>query len=40
LRRWAEEPGVDRWSGSFPSEQAALGWAAVDALARQYVADG
>ena len=40
LRRWAEEPGVDRWSGSFPSERAALGWAAVDALARQYVADG
>ncbi len=40
LRRWAEAPGVDRWSGTFPSEQAAMGWAAVDALARRYVTDG
>ena len=40
LRRWAEAPGVDRWSGTFPSEQAAMGWAAVDALARRYVKDG
>jgi hypothetical protein len=40
LRRWAEAPGVDRWSGTFPSEQAAMGWAAVDALARRYVKEG
>lgn len=40
LKRWAEAPGVDRWSGSFPSEKAAMGWAAVDALARRYVKDG
>ena len=25
LRRWAEEPGVDRWEGTFPSEDAAEG---------------
>ena len=40
LRRWVDEPGVDRWDGTFPSEQAAEGWAAVDALARRYVAEG
>ena len=40
LRRWAAEPGVDRWEGTFPSEDAAQAWAAVDALARRYVADG
>ena len=36
LRRWAEEPGVDRWEGTFPSEEAAQAWAAIDALAQQY----
>ena len=40
LRRWAEEPGVDRWEGTFPSEEAARAWAAVDALAQRYVTDG
>ncbi|HET6969185.1 MAG TPA: HNH endonuclease signature motif containing protein [Ornithinibacter sp.] len=40
LRRWVQEPGVDRWEGTFPSEQAAEGWAAVDALARRYVEQG
>ena len=40
LRRWADEPGVDRWEGTFPSEDAARAWAAIDALARRYVADG
>jgi hypothetical protein len=40
LMRWAEEPGVDRWEGTFPSEDAAEGWAAVDALAQRYVAEG
>ena len=40
LRRWVEEPGVDRWEGTFPSEDAAQAWAAIDALARRYVADG
>ena len=40
LRRWVEEPGVDRWEGTFPSEDAAKAWAAIDALARQYVNDG
>ncbi|GAA4407885.1 hypothetical protein GCM10023168_24450 [Fodinibacter luteus] len=40
LRRWAEEPGVDKWEGTFPSEEAAQAWAAIDALAQQYVADG
>ena len=40
LRRWVEEPGVDRWEGTFPSEDAAKAWAAIDALARRYVADG
>ena len=40
LRRWVEEPGVDRWEGTFPSEDAARAWAAIDALARRYVADG
>jgi hypothetical protein len=40
LERWATEPGVDTWHGTFPSEEAALAWAAVDALAQRYVADG
>ncbi len=40
LRRWVDEPGVDRWEGTFPSQDAAKAWAAVDALAHQYVADG
>ena len=40
LRRWADEPGVDKWEGTFPSEEAARAWAAIDALARQYVSDG
>ena len=40
LRRWVDEPGVDRWEGTFPSEDAAQAWAAIDALARQYVTDG
>ena len=31
---------MDRWEGTFPSEDAAKAWAAIDALARQYVADG
>ena len=40
LRRWVDEPGVDHWEGTFPSEEAAQAWAAIDALARQYLADG
>ena len=40
LRRWVSEPGVDRWEGTFPSEDAATAWAAVDALAHRYVKDG
>ncbi len=40
LRRWAEEPGVDRWEGTFPSEDAARAWAAIDARAHELVADG
>ena len=40
LRRWVDEPGVDHWEGTFPSEEAARAWAAIDALARQYVVDG
>ena len=40
LRRWAEEPGVDKWEGTFPSEDAARAWSAIDALAQQLVADG
>ena len=39
LQRWAEEPGVDRWVGTFPSEEAAQAWAAIDALAQRYVAE-
>ena len=39
LRRWVDEPGVDRWEGTFPSEEAARAWAAIDALARRYVAE-
>ena len=40
LRRWVGEPGVDRWEASFPSEDAARAWAAIDARARDLVADG
>ncbi|HSO65186.1 MAG TPA: HNH endonuclease signature motif containing protein, partial [Ornithinibacter sp.] len=39
LRRWVDEPGVDRWEGTFPSEEAAQAWAAIDALAHRYVAE-
>ncbi len=39
LRRWVAEPGVDRWEGTFPSEDAATAWAAIDALAHRYVKD-
>ncbi|QKE85296.1 HNH endonuclease signature motif containing protein [Arthrobacter sp. NEB 688] len=40
LRRWADEPGVDTWLGTFPSEEACAAWAAVDTLAQRYVEDG
>ncbi len=40
LRRWVDEPGVDTWLGTFPSEEARGAWAAIDALAQRYVDDG
>ena len=40
LERWVDEPGVDTWHGTFPSEEACAAWAAIDALAQQYVTDG
>ena len=40
LRRWADEPGIDKWEGTFPSEDAARAWAAIDARAHELVADG
>ncbi len=40
LERWVGEPGVDTWHGTFPSEEACAAWAAIDALAQQYVRDG
>ncbi|WP_392543415.1 DUF222 domain-containing protein [Oryzobacter telluris] len=40
LRRWVDQPGVDRWEGTFPSEDAATAWAAIDARAQQLVTDG
>jgi hypothetical protein len=40
LRRWVDEPGVDTWLGTFPSEEARTAWAAIDALAQQYLTDG
>ncbi|MFL6170315.1 MAG: hypothetical protein ACJ711_11635 [Ornithinibacter sp.] len=40
LRRWAEEPGVDKWEGTFPSQDAARAWAAIDARAHELVTDG
>ena len=40
LRRYADEPGVDKWEGTFPSEDAARAWAAIDARAHELVADG
>ena len=40
LRRWVGEPGTDAWGGSFPSERAAVAWAAIDALARRYRQEG
>ncbi len=39
LRRWVGEPGVDEWHGTFPSEDAAAAWAAIDKLAHELVAD-
>ena len=40
LRRWVAEPGVDEWHGTFPSEDAACAWAAIDKLAHDLVAAG
>ncbi|QKE83081.1 HNH endonuclease signature motif containing protein [Arthrobacter sp. NEB 688] len=40
LRRWVDEPGVDTWLGTFPSEEACGAWAAVGALAQRYLEDG
>ncbi len=40
LQRWVDEPGVDTWHGTFPSEEACTAWAAIDALAQQYLAEG
>ncbi|MFL6177131.1 MAG: DUF222 domain-containing protein [Ornithinibacter sp.] len=40
LRRWVAEPGVDEWHGTFPSEDAASAWAAIDELAQELVAAG
>ena len=40
LRRWVGEPGVDEWHGTFPSEDAASAWAAIDGLAHDLVAAG
>ena len=40
LRRWVAEPGVDEWHGTFPSEDAAAAWAAIDKLAHDLVAAG
>ncbi len=40
LRRWVDEPGVDTWLGTFPSEEACRAWAAIDELAQRYVTDG
>ena len=40
LRRWVDEPGVDTWLGTFPSEEACRAWAAIDELAQRYLADG
>ena len=40
LRRWVAEPGVDAWFGTFPSEDAARAWAAIDRLAHELVAAG
>ncbi len=40
LRRWVGEPGVDEWHGTFPSEDAATAWAAIDRLAHDLVTAG
>jgi hypothetical protein len=40
LRRWVAEPGVDAWFGTFPIEDAAPAWAALDRLAHDLVAGG
>ncbi|MFQ6173407.1 HNH endonuclease signature motif containing protein, partial [Oryzobacter sp. R7] len=40
LRRRVGEPGVDVWEGTFPSEQAAKAWAAIDTRAHQLLTDG
>ncbi len=40
LRRWVAEPGVDEWHGTFPSEDAATAWAAIDKLAHDLVTAG
>ncbi len=39
LRRWVADPGVDAWLARVPVEEAAPAWAAIDELARRYVAD-
>ena len=40
LRRWVTEPGVDTWLGTFPSEDAATAWAAIDQHAHHLLTAG
>jgi hypothetical protein len=40
LRRWATEAGREAWFAQLPADQSMRAWAAIDALARQFVAEG
>jgi len=40
LRRWVEGPGSDGWKAVLPAAESAQAWAAVDDLARRFVATG
>ena len=41
LRRWAgDQPGVDTWMASLPTETSGKAWSAIDTLARQLVSEG
>ena len=40
LRRWTSKAGVEEWLATLPATQSIRAWAAIDALAREFIKDG
>jgi len=40
LRRWTSKAGVEEWLATLPATQSIRAWAAIDALARDFIKDG